>query len=121
MILVVSSPNAGGSLRLELNDTGRFTFKGLPDGLVSVRAFFHGKLQPLDYRLSPANRCLDPQIPTRLLGQLDRDIADLTILFEAGEQSQQDIPIVDAAVVADFNDAKAGPITGVPPGAYPPR
>ena len=28
---------------------------------------------------------------------------------------------IDPSIKADFNDAKAGPITGVPPADYPPK
>ena len=49
-----------------------------------------------------------------LEGQLDHDIADLTILLEPGAEPEHDFD-PDPALVADFNDAKAGPITGVPP------
>ena len=49
-----------------------------------------------------------------LEGQLDHDISDLTILLEPGEEAGRANDI-DPAVIADFNDAKAGPITGIPP------
>ena len=122
MYLVASCPRAEGSLKFELDDTGRFAFAGLPEGPVEVSAFIARKFQPLGYRLSPTNKCLHPQFPVRLVGQLDRDIDDLTILFEPSEIPEQHPRVdVDPAVLADFNDAQAGPITGVPPKDYPPK
>ena len=53
-------------------------------------------------------RC--PYGPYRLDGKIDRDTTDLTILFEPGEEP----PIsLDPSAVADYDVAKAGPITGV--------
>ena len=50
-------------------------------------------------------------------GQLDRDLTDLTILVEPGkEPGFRSIDEIDPAVLADFNDAESGPITGVAPG-----
>ncbi len=122
MYLVASCPKAEGSLKFELDDTGRFAFAGLPEGPVEVSAYIARKLQPLGYRLSPTNKCLDPQIRVRMVGQLDHDIDDLTILFEPSEIPEQHARVdVDPAVMADFNDAQAGPITGVPPKDYPPK
>jgi hypothetical protein len=46
----------------------------------------------------------------------------LTILLEPGEQRELGLLTaheMDPTVLADFNDAKAGPITGVPPAGYP--
>ncbi len=51
-----------------------------------------------------------------LTGRLDHDILDLTILLEPPGQDERKLVLPrDDAVLADFNDAKAGPITGVPP------
>jgi hypothetical protein len=72
--------------------------------------------------LSPKNKCLNPMHPDELVGQLDHDITDLTILIEPYDPSRpRDRLRVDPAMLADFNDAKAGPITGVPPGDYLPK
>ena len=49
---------------------------------------------------------------------IDHDINDLTILLEPGEvpEAKSIVPCgVDPARVTDFEDAKAGPITGVGP------
>ncbi len=101
-------PNADGSLSVTLDKTGRFEFKGLPAGPVSVRT------RPAGYFVSAKNRCHGPSGFDDLKGQLGHDIADLTILLEPGAEPKHDSD-PDPALVADFNDAKAGPITGVPP------
>ena len=111
-----------GYRKFELDNTGRFRFTGLPEGPVEVSVDIAGDFQPRGYRFSPTNKCLDPRFPTRVVGQLDRDIDDLTILFEPSEIPEQHPRVdVDPAVFADFNDAQAGPITGVPPKDYPPK
>jgi hypothetical protein len=71
------------------------------------------------YRLSPSNKCLDPVHPHRLQGLLNRDITDLTILLERGETPERvswTVYGLDLAILSDLCDAKAGPITGIPPG-----
>ena len=102
---------------------------GLPEGVISVSLFMTnptGKpaISPLGYHLSPRNRCVNPALPGRLEGRLNHDINDLTILLEPGERpDQRHVPVLqlDPTRVADFNDAKAGPITGVPPEDFPGR
>jgi hypothetical protein len=70
------------------------------------------------YRLSHQNKCLDPTYPDRLQGTIHHDITDLTILLEPGD-FQENVSLtmfgLDPAAVADFEEAKSGPITGVPP------
>ncbi len=110
-------------LSSSLNEDGRFEVTGLPDGSVSV---FIMQMDDMGvqsttlpgYRLSRKNKCLDPNFPDRLRGMVDRDITDLTILLEPGETPKR-VPEVAPALPADFNFAKAGPITGVPPGDFP--
>jgi peroxiredoxin len=109
-------------LTSRLDEGGRFEVKGIPEG--SVRVYIHCKDQDVvgfsdpipGYRLSPRNKCLDPTSSKALQGMVDRDITDLTILLEPGETPKH-MP----GTVAEFNDAKAGPITGVPPGYDPKR
>jgi hypothetical protein len=70
------------------------------------------------YRLSEKNRSLNPEFPIAIEGRLDHDVTDLTVLLEPGAQTKLDLAgldDIDPAVIADFNDAKAGPITGVAP------
>ena len=101
----------------------RFRIEGLPRGPLSIylnvdaqtsrNGFSYG------YRISPRNKCLDPRLLSFLKGRLDRDITDLMILFEPGDAPRLgDLGRyldLDPTVVADFEDAAAGPITGVPP------
>jgi hypothetical protein len=64
---------------------------------------------PAGYRVSARNKCRDPLNPYRLVGRVDRDVANLTILFEPGEQPPP------SHALAAFKEAQTGPITGVPP------
>ena len=116
--LDASNPYVNGELAQKPGPNGRFQFKGLPGGPVALSVFFRRNGAPSPYRLSAKNLCLNPYARYRLEGQLDHDITDLTILFEPGVQPE--VPLadpdeIDPAVEADFNDSKAGPITGVPP------
>jgi RNA polymerase sigma factor (sigma-70 family) len=121
--VAVFATNAGGA-KVNLDDRGRFHIDGLPPGPVWLRVLFEvGKRwqqSPAGYRLSTKNKCLDPRLPNVLRGQLDHDITDLTILFEPGEAPQSghvSLGEIDPATLADFKDAEAGPITGIPPSA----
>ena len=113
---MAGSPNASGILKQKLGPSGEFAFAGLPDGPVSVHLFY---IEKSGYRLSAKNKCLDPSSShAGLEGQLDHDIGDLTILLEPGSKPERDDESywkIDPAVLADFRDAKGGPITGVPP------
>ena len=114
---------ATGDLQSQVDEQGRFQIHGLPDGDIFVSITFpEGTAFPA-YRLSSRNKCLDPRRRLHLVGQITSDIGDLMILLEPGEPPESDIPVeaLDSAVLADYNDAMAGPITGVPPGDYPPR
>ena len=102
----------------KVDDRGRFEVRGLPEGEVGVSVRFPDiKTWNLPgYRLSAKNKCLDPLNRFRLMGQLPRDSDDLVILFEPGD----DPPLShDPGPMADFKEAKAGPITGAPPGEFP--
>jgi RNA polymerase sigma factor (sigma-70 family) len=116
VVLLAGCPHAGGGLERKPEPSGRFEFKGLPDGPVELYVFGLERARGSRYRVSAKNRCLDPH-STVLYGRLDRDITDLTILLEPGVQSERRAgrDEVDPAVEADFNDAQAGPIMGVPP------
>ncbi len=110
---VVVWPDNAGILTSGLDEAGRFEVKGIPEGGITVLVNFI-----TGYRLSPRNRCLNPARPQLLEGRVDRDITDLTILIEPGltpEHISVNPHELDPALVADFNDAKTGPITGVPP------
>ena len=120
--VLIASPKNSPGVEVNLDETGRFRIEGLPRGPVSVSCFFHGEKGleefPTGYRLSPRNKCLSPG-SCFIEGQLDRDITDLTILFEPGEAPRlgdvRSYMHLDPTALADFKDAAAGPITGVPP------
>jgi RNA polymerase sigma factor (sigma-70 family) len=113
--VVAGAEHAGGMLHAKPDRSGRFTLAGLPEGQVSIAVNFPDDMfyAPAGYRLSARNKCLDPLNPWNLIGRVDRDVADLTILFEPGPQPP---PSHDRDRMAAFKDAQAGPITGVPPG-----
>ena len=116
--MFVSCPNVDGFFDQKPGAPGRFEFKGLPDGPVDVHIAKMGR-RDRRYELSTKNLCRDPSLGS-LEGQLDRDITDLTILLDpiAKPDLTGVFPRhsdVDPAVEADFEDARAGPITGVPP------
>ncbi len=115
------------SLYSKLDADGRFEMTGIPEGNVSVfiereDQVGFGKVTVRDYVFSPRNKCLNPKFPLVLEGRVDRDITDLTILHEPGnidDLISRSLRKIDPARLSRFNDAKAGPITGVPPGYDP--
>ncbi len=109
--------NIIGRIDQKTDSAGHFEFKGLPDGSVSLFVYYENGQSHRLYRLSAKNRCLNPSFPCSIEGRLDHDVTDLTILLEPGAQpiSNELREDVDPALIAEFNDAKAGPITGVPP------
>ncbi len=116
--LTVACESAAGDLKQQPGPDGRFEFSGLPAGSVHLFVTSRNYPAPAPYRLSEKNRCLDPLYPIGIQGRLDHDITDLTVLLEPGTQTKLDLAgldDIDPAVIADFNDAKAGPITGVAP------
>ena len=121
MFVALSIPVGDGSLLAIPDRKQRFELSGIPDGPVKLLVS-HSSDETVGYHLSPKNVCLDPKWPLRLEGRVDHDIADLTILLDPGEVRRLEIAgmlDIDPAALADFNDAKAGPITGVAPGDYP--
>jgi RNA polymerase sigma-70 factor (ECF subfamily) len=114
-VIYASCPRASGGPHLKLEADGRFEFKGLPAGGVSVMVGLPGNEGEKKYHVSAKNKCRLPLDQAAALeGQLDHDITDLTILLDPGRGPNAAIGY-DPAAWADFNDAKAGPITGVPP------
>jgi hypothetical protein len=69
------------------------------------------RFTPPGYRLSAKIKCLDPLNPFRLVGRLDRDVNDLTILLDPGDEPG---PSSDPGRRADFQEAKEGLIAGAP-------
>jgi RNA polymerase sigma factor (sigma-70 family) len=119
-VLVAQPLHAGSGVLVGLDDQGRFRIDGLPNATVSVLVRFDGETadgkDPPGYRLSARNKCLDPRFPWKITGRLDRDVTDLTVLFEPGEADHPGYYFaVDPKAVLDFADARAGTITGAPP------
>ncbi len=115
-------PHFAGELACELDSNGRFDINGVPDGIVYIyltQKIGIGIASDLPgYRLSTQNKCLDPTFPDRLQGMVKQDITNLTIQLDRGDAPEAAAMIpygVDPARVADFEDAKAGPIVGVGP------
>jgi len=116
---------AGGWVCSRLDKKGHFQINGLPQGTIAAHleltwpANAPGYPVPLPgYRLSARNRCLDPTNGFDLVGQLDHDKSDLTILVEpaknaAGAGPGRASSSPDPATLARFQEAKASPITGV--------
>jgi Sigma-70 region 2 len=80
-------PDNAGELFADVNETGRFDLRGLPEGpaYVWVELPQQGAGSPmvrLAYRLSHQNKCLDPTYPDRLQGTIHHDITDLTISLD---------------------------------------
>ena len=115
-------PHFACDLSCELDSNGRFEINGVPDGIVYVyltQKIGIGIASDLPgYRLSTDNTCLDPTFPDRLQGMVNQDITNLTIQLDPGEapEAASMIPYgIDPARVANFEEAKVGPITGVAP------
>jgi hypothetical protein len=115
VVLFVSPESAAHSLMSEVDPSGHFEVRGLPGGPVRVSIVHRKAMEVPGYQLSPRMKCLDPHVPNKLEGRLDSDITDLTILLEPGKSDlHPDIRQIDPAAIADFREAKAGPITGLP-------
>ncbi len=118
--VLASCENASGLLRAKVDAQGRFELLDLPETEVHVSVRFPDirTWLPPGYRLSPRNKCADPLNPSRLVGRLDRDVDDLTILFEPGEEPRMTL---DPGHLADFKEARSGTIAGAPPESIPQR
>jgi len=118
ILVTVWCEHVAGGMEMKLTDTGWFELSGLPGGLVTIDVNCSTDPPATGYRVSAQNKCRNPQMTSMLQGRVDHDIKDLTILLEPGSERSKPFRFrsdVDPALVADFNDAKAGPITGVPP------
>jgi RNA polymerase sigma-70 factor (ECF subfamily) len=115
-VVLISPENAWDLVRARLDERGRFEARGLPEGPVSVCVLFpdHKRYTPPGYRLSGRNKCRSPLSPYMVAGQLDRDVTDLTLLFEPGEEPPSSL---DPGLLADFREVQAGTIAGAPPPA----
>ncbi len=110
---------SGEKIVQEVNAAGRFELHGLPDGHLVVSVQLPESPGSTRYRLSAQNKCLNPHTDFQLQGRLGRDVTDLTILLEPVHEPNLRAQLagisIDPAVLADYKDAKAGPITGVAP------
>jgi thiol-disulfide isomerase/thioredoxin len=115
-VLLVGREDAWDTVRAKFDEQGRFEVRGLPEGLLTVCVLFpdHRRYTPPGYRVSDKNKCRSPLSPYMIAGQLDRDVTDLTLLFEPGEEPPSSL---DPGQLADFKEAQAGTITGAPPGS----
>ena len=118
MHIVATSGYASGRLQGIVDDQGRFELLGLPESEVHVwvRLPELKNFLPPGYRLSARNKCVDPLSPHLLVGRLDRDVDDLTILFEPGEKPDSNC---DPGALEDFKEAKSGTIAGAPAETVP--
>ena len=118
---VLASPeNLAGLVYAKVDETGHFEVLGLPEAEISIAVQFP-KIRtwmPPGYRLSKKNKCLDPLKTFHLVGLLDRDVADLIILFEPGEAPWSSL---DPGPLADFEEVRKGMITGASPGDLAPK
>jgi hypothetical protein len=105
-------------VRAKVDARGRFEILGLSETEVDVSVSFPDitTWMPAGYRLSPRNKCLDPLNPFQLVGRLGRDVDDLVILFEPGEEPRSRY---DPGTMEDFKQVKSGTIAGAPPGSVP--
>ena len=118
--VLASSENTPGLIRATVDPQGPFELLGLPESEVHVSVRFADiqTLLPSGYRLSPRNKCVDPLNPYRLVGKLDHDVDDLTILFEPGDKPEANY---EPGVLEDFKEVKSGTIAGAPSESWPPK
>jgi hypothetical protein len=123
-VVAAGRPGAGGWVYSRLDKNGRFEIKGLPPGNIAAHlelAFSANPpgypIPPPGYRLSAQNTCLDPNGDSELVGRLDHDKSDLTILLESVKAAPKGPALIsafpDPAALVRFRKASAGPITGV--------
>jgi hypothetical protein len=74
--ILVSRGQAWDTQMAEVDEEGRFVVEGMPTEDYSVSSFIKG------YEMSSKNECADPVNPGLLEGRVDRDVSDLTILYE---------------------------------------
>jgi hypothetical protein len=123
-VVSAGRPGAGGWICSYLDATGHFRIKGLPGGTIGVRLELKWNIDqpgypipPPGYRLSAQNACLDPATGLDLIGQLDRDKSDLTILVEPDGSGPKGAPAIPSSLtpasLARFQTARTGRIAGV--------
>ena len=115
VVIRVGWPKDEEDLEQRPGADGRFEFRGLAVGPISMAITSTNLEVRARYRLSDKNRCLDPSEPEHLEGRLDGDVTDLTLLLELVAPTTRHRALADPTALADFNEAKTGPITGVAP------
>ncbi len=83
--LVMSRSEAWDSLSVQLGEDGRFDFHGVPAETVELA------VRVKHYHVSSKNRSFDVLNGSGLVGQVNRDVTDLQLLLEKGEQVHPDI------------------------------
>jgi hypothetical protein len=78
--VLIGREAAWDSQMVALDEAGRFEVRGIPTEEISVSTIIEG------YRLSERNACASPFNPHLLVGLVDRDTSELTILYERGKQ-----------------------------------
>jgi hypothetical protein len=124
-VVAAGQPGAGGWICSYLDATGHFRIKGLPRGTIGVRLELKWTVDPPSYPVPPAgykmsrqNACLDPVGGMQLIGRLECDKTDLTILVEPTKAGALGVASAassfsDPAIDARFKTAQSGPISGI--------
>ncbi len=120
---------SGTALRRKPASNGHFRFEGLPEGPMAV--YFSSDSPRMSsatspvpgYHLSPKNKSIDTCAGSQLLGRIERDVTDLTILLEPGEKPAPETDAKPADLVqserARMEQARSHPLAGVPSGSAP--
>ncbi|HEY3853936.1 MAG TPA: M56 family metallopeptidase [Verrucomicrobiae bacterium] len=106
--LMIGRGDAWDSLHIELDKDGRFDEGGIASGVIDLSVRVPG------YRLSKKNTSLDLMNPFRLVGQVNKDIAGLTVLLEKGKDLEPDFsnpPMDDGPETRPLSGAEGGGLT----------
>ncbi|GMV90570.1 MAG: hypothetical protein AMXMBFR82_03480 [Candidatus Hydrogenedentota bacterium] len=101
--MMISRELAWDWLEVPVDESGHFEAHNLPSEEYTI-----GCRIP-DYHLSPKNYSLDPLNKFSLMGRIDADIADLTLLFEPGKFEWQQAP---QEASTRYTELKSEPIQG---------
>jgi Carboxypeptidase regulatory-like domain len=101
---------------VEADSQGRFLFEGLPTERYRLACLVKG------YRLSEKNHSANPGIPAQMEGRIERDIDDLTLLYEPsqGRPARVDSRSPDhRKAIEAFRIRRMELMQGVDPALYP--
>ncbi len=107
--LMIGMDQAWDSTETVLDENGHFAVAGLPDGVVNMSVRVSG------YFLSFKNASHD-QLNPRMLGRVDHDITNLTILLDKGREPERDYQSYDPD-----NRTEQFPLAGIEGGSRRPR